>query len=1049
MGNQLSTEVKGESDGIDGNLNRLPIHPSYLHSQADGSPPSSALPDPDIVYSSQVPTSTDRNPPFRLKPRHFKLEKLDEADDIPSSPPRLQPTMSSTRQGFNFEVPESPQASVPGHQSTKKKRRPSHTLVNPPFSIAMRDSSSLNGTPQIHGGTLREGHQKRRKSKKSKARHVSPDLGNHEISSDAAEVAANQQDSPTLYPANGAAIQSTPSDTSLSRKRKAASTSSRSKKKSKHKHNHDQDDTTDPTASFSGLAEQLYAGRERNEQSLDVDEDCLMQNNSQEQSPPDSRRERSSLDSPISVSNMKAGDTDTDQAAHSDEASNDEMEIESTRGLSSSNEGQRNDPVASSGDNDSSNNAPSVNHSQTASDQNQNDDEAEESGGNEDNGEAGSVRTTSPAPSVASPSGNTANEEYRPDDEEDVQDDLEYDHASIASRPKQGSARKRFVKPSFFERTKEGKADVSTPSNNRRASSSAVAGLSYPTGARKAKISTMLKGNMEDSPQPKASKSKQRAIPRQRSQPHELVTGQFSDFELRNITQAVERWRDDNDLTQTQVNEIIHGDPREGRSHEFWARIVATCPNRRRQKVINQCRRKFHNFVARGTWTPEQQEELKELWEYHGNKYAYIGKLINRHPEDVRDRVRNYVVCGESRRVNPWSQEEEGKLQLIIAEALQVIRDRREEGKLASSEPDEDLIDWQRVSELMDRTRSRLQCMQKWKLMNRQRQDGNGGVDGGEALTADQIIQNARDEAAAMSSRDRYNILKAVRVYNTSADSRIPWAKVRTKQLRDQWSRPTLMLVWYRMKHSVPDSHMMTVSEIINQLSARYHETRELEYPSGEDYDLDAEYRDLENKVNKILKSYRPPKSSRIVVKTDDEDEITEGSEKSSENQEHPHDGLENSDDEETGGDEDIDTSNEEEVVNEDNGKDDQESGRHDVDDEEGSQADRDSSEDVSMEDGPNHESDSSSDLSHNGGNSREPSSGAPSISDFKPQTVQRGQKHYGSSSRVIRPGNPTSNTARKTPKIIDESSEDEEGSDGEPSSDTNASEASSIPAHL
>ncbi|OTA86903.1 hypothetical protein M434DRAFT_40409, partial [Hypoxylon sp. CO27-5] len=159
----------------------------------------------------------------------------------------------------------------------------------------------------------------------------------------------------------------------------------------------------------------------------------------------------------------------------------------------------------------------------------------------------------------------------------------------------------------------------------------------------------------------------------------------------------------------------------------FWSRIVATCPNRGRQKVINQCRRKFHNFVARGTWTPEQQEELKKMYELHGNSFAVIGKLINRHPEDVRDRVRNYVVCGDNRRVQPWTFEEEDKLRSIITEAFEAIRAQRQKTGDESQEPEEDLIDWQMVSERMDRTRSRLQCIQKWKLMNR-KQANRGSI---------------------------------------------------------------------------------------------------------------------------------------------------------------------------------------------------------------------------------------------------------------------------------------------------------------------------------
>ncbi|KAH7029291.1 uncharacterized protein B0I36DRAFT_244375, partial [Microdochium trichocladiopsis] len=167
-------------------------------------------------------------------------------------------------------------------------------------------------------------------------------------------------------------------------------------------------------------------------------------------------------------------------------------------------------------------------------------------------------------------------------------------------------------------------------------------------------------------------------------------------------------------MSQFEINAFIHGNPKDVNSSEFWNRVISTCPNRRRQKVINQCRRKFHNFVARGTWTPEQHDELSKMWEMHGNKYTLIGSLINRHPEDVRDRIRNYVVCGDNRRKDAWSQEEEDRLANIVAEAIDTIRRMREKGESNSAATDEELVDWQMVSEKMDRTRSRLQCITKW-----------------------------------------------------------------------------------------------------------------------------------------------------------------------------------------------------------------------------------------------------------------------------------------------------------------------------------------------
>lgn len=153
---------------------------------------------------------------------------------------------------------------------------------------------------------------------------------------------------------------------------------------------------------------------------------------------------------------------------------------------------------------------------------------------------------------------------------------------------------------------------------------------------------------------------------------------------------------------------------------QLWVRIFAECPDRHRQKLINITRKKFHNFVARGTWTAEQDAELNELISVHGTKWSKIAALINRHPEDLRDRYRNYLVCGPYQRKDAWDEAEEARLTQYVIDAMEAI------DELRGSEPNhhlltrsyEELIDWQNISERMDRTRSRLQCITKWKSLN-------------------------------------------------------------------------------------------------------------------------------------------------------------------------------------------------------------------------------------------------------------------------------------------------------------------------------------------
>ncbi|RYP10007.1 hypothetical protein DL764_000936 [Monosporascus ibericus] len=457
-----------------------------------------------------------------------------------------------------------------------------------------------------------------------------------------------------------------------------------------------------------------------------------------------------------------------------------------------------------------------------------------------------------------------------------------------SSHIKSSTGRKRVPKQTFYDRVAEDDSQASTehPSPSAAAASrkalahqrvssqggddEAAPSPSKPVTKAKGKqpkLSSMLGGG--------SSTGIKATTPASRpGKPAQPIIGPFSQFELRNINEAVDRWRKDHNMEQSQINELIQGNPKEVNSADFWATVVAACPNRKRQKVINQCRRRYHNFVARGTWTPEQDEELTEAYNKYGPKYTLIGKEINRHAEDVRDRIRNYIVCGDKRRTDAWTQEEQDNLTIIVNEAIDVIKKHQAQGQNPDV-PTEDLIDWQLVSQRMDRTRSRLQCISKWKSLKTQAEGKS--IDGGEGRSVDEIIVKARDEAEEMTDRERYKLTKAIAACNANAESRIPWAKVRASITGKRWTRPALMLAWRRLKLTVSDWKTMSVPDIAEQLCEQYKTTKSLEYPSAEEIDLDEEYRDIEHKVNKMLKSSgKKVKTPLYAVKSDEEDVASE-----------------------------------------------------------------------------------------------------------------------------------------------------------------------------
>ncbi|KAM4057866.1 myb-like DNA-binding domain-containing protein [Hirsutella rhossiliensis] len=321
-----------------------------------------------------------------------------------------------------------------------------------------------------------------------------------------------------------------------------------------------------------------------------------------------------------------------------------------------------------------------------------------------------------------------------------------------------------------------------------------------------------------------------------------FTQGRFSDDELARIARAVESFRADNDLTQEQVNQMIHvpGGTTAGEDHaQLWVRIFAECPDRHRQKVINITRKKFHNFVARGTWTLEQDIELSDLIGVHGTKWSKIAAIINRHPEDLRDRYRNYLVCGQNQRKDAWTEAEEAQLTQYVIDAMDAI------DELRTSAPNpslldmsyEELIDWQNISERMGRTRSRLQCITKWKSLNIRTHGKDKLISGEPDAQISFRLEKARRQIAAMPEEEKFRLVLAIQATAVGKDAKIPWQRLVDKQFRNQWHRPTQMLLWRRLRQTLPGWEAKTTRDCALELVERYNHSGELPDVNGDGYD--------------------------------------------------------------------------------------------------------------------------------------------------------------------------------------------------------------------
>ncbi|KAL1859653.1 RNA polymerase I enhancer binding protein [Diaporthe australafricana] len=346
--------------------------------------------------------------------------------------------------------------------------------------------------------------------------------------------------------------------------------------------------------------------------------------------------------------------------------------------------------------------------------------------------------------------------------------------------------------------------------------------LAGPSKRKRPKKASKSLGDGEETPSTQAKRLSQGGI----------ATGAWTSDELNALGRVVDRFCESHDMTQSELNAVIHQRPdMNNPTHkDFWDRAVAAVQHRTRKQIQERTRRLYNNFAGRGRWTDEQKEELHELFKKHGNKYAEIAQLINRDQKDIRDYWRNNYVVFAHQRKSRWSSDETETLKQVVEEALHKIRIDRENNDQFRPRPrakafdDESLLDWQQISTSMGLTRNRQQCKWKWQDLKDKSVHGDDSDHLPKASRESKTINglseelaNAREDYRGMSFDDQLQVVEAIHDSGATNDSRIRWNSLVDERFRAKWRRPTLKLVWFRLRRTVPDYEEQDV-----QSNARY-----------------------------------------------------------------------------------------------------------------------------------------------------------------------------------------------------------------------------------
>ncbi|PQE19351.1 Myb transcription factor protein [Rutstroemia sp. NJR-2017a BVV2] len=315
---------------------------------------------------------------------------------------------------------------------------------------------------------------------------------------------------------------------------------------------------------------------------------------------------------------------------------------------------------------------------------------------------------------------------------------------------------------------------------------------------------------------------------RRKSLPSREPKGKLSQGDTVRVSAAVEAYRNVTDMTQQTLNEIIQGNALSEAGKKLWDFIMDEVPDLPKRNVQSWTRRAFHNYAARGTWTPEQDEELREAFERNPKKWAIIGAELNRLPDDCRDRWRNYLSV-TNLALGPWQQGEERQLREAVKKCIDLIHEDRR-GKREFEHDDDDSyhekdIDWMKVSELMDSSRSHLQCYRKWNRIKTKEQ----------ATTDDLMLENivmddswgklkSAQDGAKLRAHEKLQFLQAIRDSGHSKEKDIDWKKI-DEQLDRNHEVMELRICLRGLKQNIPGHEKMKLQNVIARLIAAFEKS--------------------------------------------------------------------------------------------------------------------------------------------------------------------------------------------------------------------------------
>jgi len=151
-----------------------------------------------------------------------------------------------------------------------------------------------------------------------------------------------------------------------------------------------------------------------------------------------------------------------------------------------------------------------------------------------------------------------------------------------------------------------------------------------------------------------------------------LRQGTYSAQEKETLMNAIKDYAKEHNITDledlTNRNRTFRG---------AWSTIATALPHRSVRSVYNYGQRVLHIGRKTGRFTPDEVQTMLDLYAKHGRNWKMIGKIMNRDPNQIRNKHTKYLEKGSTKE---WTKEEDELLTKLVLEHhkdLRVLRNER------------------------------------------------------------------------------------------------------------------------------------------------------------------------------------------------------------------------------------------------------------------------------------------------------------------------------------------------------------------------------------